>query len=357
MRKLATITIFTVLMICFMLPIPLNAAKGVSSTEQLLSFVANKTLYSVKSDGTDLKQILSSVYRYDWSPDKRYIAFSRVLNDGGQQILIANADGTNPRLLIAFSQDEILNYGIGTILWSPDGTKLAFDVSKQGNSAYFSQIYIVSIDGQVLHSWSGYVSSWIADGKGIAYVWANGTCNALYKVMLDGSDRGQYLAGCQEVGWNSTELVLGQDCSFNHSTGSNASWSHSTNSFAITLDRGADCPIAIYLVDENGKNVRLIAENAWIPKWSSDDKFLAHYFYKDRNKGEICLVQLTILKTRCTTSSFTQIKELAWAPDDQQIAFTMPIDNGSVVCILNSVTMDHFCLNLRFGGFSNLEWK
>ena len=74
-----------------------------------------------------------------WSPDGGLIAFAK----GSPNLFLANADGTNPRLLVSVSGTP------HAIRFSPDGRRLRFTVGGENGS---NSIWEVRIDGKDLHS-------------------------------------------------------------------------------------------------------------------------------------------------------------------------------------------------------------
>jgi TolB protein len=104
-----------------------------------------------------------------WSPDGMKIAFVREGKSGG--IFVMNADGTNVRRIT----DGLI--WVGTLVWSPDSTKLAFDINTVRHFGVQPEgltrpIYIADINSnqppQLLTD-SGASPSWSPDGTQIAY--------------------------------------------------------------------------------------------------------------------------------------------------------------------------------------------
>jgi len=71
-----------------------------------------------------------------WSPDGTRIAFSSS-RDGNFEIYVANRDGSNPRRLTNHPGADV------TPTWSPTGTQIAFTSDRTGTP----QIYVIDTDG------------------------------------------------------------------------------------------------------------------------------------------------------------------------------------------------------------------
>jgi len=71
-----------------------------------------------------------------WSPDGTKIAFCST-KDGNAEIYVMNADGTGAIRLTNNPAWE------DSPSWSPDGTRIAFDSSRDGNT----EIYVMNADG------------------------------------------------------------------------------------------------------------------------------------------------------------------------------------------------------------------
>ena len=92
-----------------------------------------------------------------WSPDAQWLAFLRVFEDtaaGAPPLTLAvgviRADGSASRVVISMPMAPIVTT-IGqnnlSLAWSPDGSRLAFNVMVSGPA---SRIYVVDINGDGL---------------------------------------------------------------------------------------------------------------------------------------------------------------------------------------------------------------
>ena len=120
-----------------------------------------------------------------YSPDGRSIAYSR-LRGGASQIVVINADGSNPRYLGEAG-------GVGGISWSPSGREIAYT---SGKSTTLRAVDVTSgkdreIARNVVEVQQ--VISWRSDGLAIRYLHWRQTPAALVRdvreVSMDGKDR------------------------------------------------------------------------------------------------------------------------------------------------------------------------
>jgi Tol biopolymer transport system component len=95
-----------------------------------------------------------------WSPDGKHLAYSDPSN-----LYMANADGSEPRKLLALNNTDIVEY----LMWSPDGNHLRFTEADANNNT--TSTWEVSADGTNLHRlFSGCCGRWTADGKYFVFI-------------------------------------------------------------------------------------------------------------------------------------------------------------------------------------------
>ena len=107
-------------------------------------------LHTIRPDGTNLQALPNGSgadFSPKWSPSGNKIAFLVNVFDFWISIFTANADGTNRQFFDGCGPTLVDNCGTDRlgINWSPDGTKIVFDVSD-----YFrvdSEIYVKNING------------------------------------------------------------------------------------------------------------------------------------------------------------------------------------------------------------------
>jgi Tol biopolymer transport system component len=98
-----------------------------------------------------------------FSPDGRKIAYFDGMGDWGNGLRVMNADGSHVRVLIDSDAKVALDISHSPLVWSPDGSRLAF----QGSGG----IWVIGADGSGLRKLipGGRRPSWSPDGSRIAY--------------------------------------------------------------------------------------------------------------------------------------------------------------------------------------------
>lgn len=150
-------------------------------------------LFTIKPDGTDLKQITNDwTFHFSWSPDSKQIVFLRAVKSDESpypndpflyEIYSVNSDGTNLRNLT--NHPGLYNKPN----WSPDGDKIVY---QSGEIApYPNSINVINNDGTDLHAFSaieGYDEViWTLDGESLLFASQpdNFYSNDIYKLKND----------------------------------------------------------------------------------------------------------------------------------------------------------------------------
>jgi uncharacterized protein (DUF885 family)/WD40 repeat protein len=120
----------------------------------------------------------------DWAPDGRRLAFDTT-RDGNLEIYTIDLDGSN---LVNLSQHPSHDTSPA---WSPDGQKIAFVSERDGNQ----EIYVMDADGSnpvrlTFDDWPDKAPAWSPDGQYLLFYAEEGEMNVeIYRMRADGSER------------------------------------------------------------------------------------------------------------------------------------------------------------------------
>jgi uncharacterized protein (DUF885 family) len=153
---------------------------------------ANHEIYVMEADGTGVTKLTNRPDSVEseptWSPDGSQIAFvsnerpNMLTFSGRFQVWVMNADGSDPGLLTEIG-------GANTSPnWSPDGSRIAFDSTRDGNY----EIYTMKADGSdpvnlTLHPAHDVSPAWSPDGSQIAFVSDRDGDQEIYVMNADGT--------------------------------------------------------------------------------------------------------------------------------------------------------------------------
>lgn len=135
-----------------------------------------------------------------WSPDGNRLAFERafgpIVNDNaaGLDLVTANADGSNERVILHYRTREAQGQEVHDAQWSPDGTQIAVTIlnitAKPRNG---SAVYVLDADGSGLRRvtpmrLNAGGPDWSPDGKRIVFssFYAGPRAPEIYAVRADG---------------------------------------------------------------------------------------------------------------------------------------------------------------------------
>ena len=222
-----------------------GGARGFLGSGPLL---LEEEIYGAEANGRGLVNLASSPgsdFLPCWAPDGTKIAFTSS-RDGNDEIYLMNADGSDPVNLTNDSSSD------RHPCWSPDGGKIAFESGRDGNY----EIYVMNADGtspQNLTQDSGLDLGpcWSPDGGRITFVSLRDGNYEVYVMNADGSNPINLTNHSAFDGW--------------------PSWSPDGGAIAFRSDRDGNAEI--YVMDADGTDaVNLTNDSEWDsePHWSPD---------------------------------------------------------------------------------------
>jgi dipeptidyl aminopeptidase/acylaminoacyl peptidase len=262
-------------------PAPLGVANG------SIAYDSGGKIYLADANGSNgrlLGQPGNSAYSPAFSPDGTQLAYLSTNDVGQLHVFVANADGTNAHQVSQVAFDRGRNKF--PPVWSPDGRQLVHYAIDGG-------VWVMAADGssqkRIAEGWS---VAWSPDGEWIAFR-ADGSPDALLRVIHpDGS------------GLHSLTTAEANTDSF-------ASISWTADSSRIVFHRGGD---GILTVDLD-QNEELLSPEGAYPTLSPDGRFVA--FMVENDGGEV--VKLVELATREISTLGPGGCGALWAPDSTAI--------------------------------------
>jgi hypothetical protein len=243
-----------------------NVAPKRAELKGRIAYYWDRGIHIMNADGTNVSDKLTEIWAADpsLSPDGKRIAFTSGANNTGYNIFTVNADGTGLAQLTKGSHQWQFP------AWSPDGTRIAFQVEDVAFSGQ-APIGIMNADGSSL-VWvtpqrSGEkcdVSdkvAWSPDSRRIAF---GGTCDedGVFVANLDGSDTTLLV----KLKWTTASNRYAPD------------WSPDGKRIVFVAPDSSDESVEsrIYVIDADGSNLTpLPFEGSWqLPTWSPDGKHI-----------------------------------------------------------------------------------
>ena len=141
-----------------------------ATSELLFSFDFQTPLWALRVPEGSARRRIGDFVVDDgsWAPDGQFIAFSSL-----NKLMVAKADGSQPRVLATSQDSRIEDSGIEYPRWSPDGKRLRFNINSDSGQR---SIWEVAADGTNLHPlFTDWISrndsggSWTPDSKYFVY--------------------------------------------------------------------------------------------------------------------------------------------------------------------------------------------
>ncbi len=213
------------------------------------------------------------------------------------RIYVAGQDGANPTALTnSQGDDEWPN-------WSPDGSKIAFASSRDGNF----EVYVMNADGSEqtrltrnnAHDWS---PTWSPDGSKLVFTSARDRNFEIYTMNSDGTNPSR----------------LTNDPADDHAP----MWSPDGRVIAFASKRTGN--YEIYLMNPDGSAVTRLTQtsaNNFNPTWSSDGRRIAFESFRDGNWEIYSMDGDGRNLKNLTNAPNAADQSPSWSPDGQLVAF------------------------------------
>ena len=222
------------------------------SSDGILVFPANGSVFKVNADGTNLRTLFSyeGVRRIALTPDGK-----KIVLDNDFDIFIANIDGSDLKPLA--DDPNIFEFASSV---SPDGKEIVFVTIDDMNSIY--GIWTMNLDGtdkrNILITSESVLrhSRWSPDGTRISYFSVSKGESVIWIMNRDGSDK--------------TNLTSDVDLA------RQASWSNDGKKIVFSSRKSGDYDI--WTMNSDGSNkvqITSIPGSEAKPVWSPDDKKIA----------------------------------------------------------------------------------
>jgi hypothetical protein len=261
---------------------------------------------------------------YSWTlrrPPSAPIAFqSNRL--GNWEIYVIDPDGTNEKRLTQNAAVDV------DVAWSPDGTKLAFESTRDVGAA--SEIYVMNADGSdaprrlTMNPGNDRNPKWSPFGNRIAFE-SNRTGNyEIYVMDADGSNQTPRTA--------------------NPARDSDPAWSPDGQRIAFESDR--DGNDEIYVMEADGSAVKRLTmslAHEGNAAWSPDGKRIAFQSDRDGNH-EIYVMNADGTGQTRLTADAVRDSDPVWSPDGSRIAFASHRDGNLDIYVMNADGSDHMRL-------------
>ena len=270
-----------------------------------------RSLSSASNIATNLTQNAGDDWSPVWSPDGQRLAFASS-RDGNTEVYVMDADGTNPTNLTQNADTDGWN-----IVWSPDGQRLAFTSERDGNT----EVYVMDADGTdptnlTQSAGDDWAPVWSPDGQHIAFTSNRDGNTEVYVMDADGSDPTNLT---QSAGDDWVPV-----------------WSPDGQRLAFASNR--DGNTEVYVMDADGTDLTNLTQDAGIdgnPVWSSDGQRIVFESNRDGNT-EVYVMDADGTDPTSLTYHFSGEWSPVWSPDGQRLVFLSNRDGNTEVYVMDA---------------------
>lgn len=285
----------------------LSESLEITVLDQIL-FMCGQGICVVNEDGTGERPLLNDPGYINpiavWSPDGEQVAVVAASGGMEYQVFVMNADGSAVKQLTG-PEDGSANSTIAPA-WSPDGSKLAIELSRDDSS----HIYVVNSDGSGLTrlTYDGTLNSepaWSPNGSKLAFV-----SNQTGKVDICVMDASGAAQSCH------TESDLNY----------HPAWSPDGSRIAFSCHRNDSYDICVMNADGSGHTYLTDnAEHDMEPAWSPDGGQIAYMAAGAQGGFDIHVMNADGSgQTKLTSENDTYFP--AWRPDGAKILYSSASD-------------------------------